>query len=128
MNEHLTLVRAFHDAFSFPQAEHGVDEPLPDMEIIIRQALLMEEGGEVLKSLAAGAWLKYWMGWLNLGYYALGGLARRGRCRATGFGRHDGYVLSVMRLLSDAINNCATGSTESYSKLYCVCSSGGELS
>jgi len=123
MNEHLTLVRAFHDAFSFPQAKHGADEPLSDMDIIMRQALLMEEGAEVFKALAAAGMVAILDGLVDLGYYALGGLAMRGVdiVEQPVSWRHDGYVLSVMRLLSDTINNCATGSAESYSELYCTC-------
>ena len=51
MNTHLKLVREFHDAFSFPQAEHGANVRLSEMDIIMRQALLMEEGSELLKAI-----------------------------------------------------------------------------
>ena len=35
--------------------------------------------------------------------------------------QHDGFVLSIMTLLSDKINNCSAGSTENYSEVYCLC-------
>ena len=35
MNKHLKLVREFHDAFSFPQAEHGENVRLSEMAIIL---------------------------------------------------------------------------------------------
>ena len=50
MNTHLKLVREFRDAFSFPQAEHGAHVRLSEMDIIMRQALLMEEGSELLRN------------------------------------------------------------------------------
>ena len=54
MNKHLKLVREFHDTFSIPQAEHGANERLSDMDIVMRQALLMDEGSAVLKAIKAG--------------------------------------------------------------------------
>ena len=51
MNKHLQLVREFHDDFSFTQAEYGADVRLTDMDLILHQALLMEEGSEVLKAI-----------------------------------------------------------------------------
>ena len=35
--------------------------------------------------------------------------------------RGDGSVISLMRLFSDTINNCASGSPENYSGVYCLC-------
>jgi len=54
MNKHLKLVREFHDAFSFPQAEHGENVRLSEMDIILRQALLMEEAVSYLERLKWG--------------------------------------------------------------------------
>jgi len=51
MNNHLKLVREFHSAFTLPQAEHGENKSLPEMTIIFRQALLMEEGVGFLERL-----------------------------------------------------------------------------
>jgi len=35
--------------------------------------------------------------------------------------QHDGFVISLMRLFSDKINNCASGSADNYSDVYCLC-------
>lgn len=123
MNKHLKLVRAFHDAFSLPQAQEGVNAHVSDMDIVMRQALLMEAGSEVLKAVKAGEMADILGGLANLAYYALGAVAMRGEDvidRAVAW-RHDGSVLSVMRLLSDKISACASGETENYSDVYCVC-------
>lgn len=52
MNKHLKLVREFHDVFLYPQAEQGTNIRLSEMDIIMRQALLMEEGSELLKAIS----------------------------------------------------------------------------
>lgn len=123
MNEHLQLVREYHDACAFPQADHGTRTHLSDMDIIIRQALLMDGGSEALKALKAGDMALILGGLVDLAYYALGSIAMRGEevSERPVSWRHDGYVISVMRLLSDKINQCASGTAEHYSEVYCVC-------
>ena len=78
MNTHLKLVREFHDAFSFHQAEHGANRRLPEMDIIMRQALLMEEGSALLKAIKAGDMVEVLAGMINLAYCALGAIAIQG--------------------------------------------------
>ncbi|MDI1229552.1 MAG: nucleoside triphosphate pyrophosphohydrolase family protein [Methylobacter sp.] len=123
MNKHLKLVREFHDTFSFPQAEHGANMRLSDMDVIFRQALLMDEGSAVLKAIKAGEMVEILAGLINLAYCALGAVAMRGDDvidhQVTW--RHDGFVVSVMRALSDKIHNCSSGSTDDYSAVYCLC-------
>jgi hypothetical protein len=123
MNKHLKSVREFHDAFSLPQAEHGTLGHLSDMDIIMRQALLMEAGSEIFKTIRAGEMAEILAGLINLSYSALGAIAQRGEdvIEQPVFWQHDGFVLSLMRLLSDKINNCATGNTDNYSAIYCLC-------
>jgi Phosphoribosyl-ATP pyrophosphohydrolase len=123
MNTHLKLVREFHDAFSFPQAEHGENMQLSEMDIILRQALLMEEGSEVLRAIKAGDMVEILAGLINLAYCALGAIAIQGADvleRQVSW-QHDGFVISLMRLFSDKINNCASGSPDNYSEVYCLC-------
>lgn len=123
MNKHLKLVREFHEALSYPQAEHGTSAHVSDMDIIMRQALLMDGGSEALKALKAGDMVLILGGLIDLAYYALGAIALRGEDvmeRPVSW-RHDGFVISVMRLLSDKISQCTTGDTEHYSEVYCVC-------
>jgi predicted HAD superfamily Cof-like phosphohydrolase len=123
MNKHLKLVRELHDAFSFPQAGHGENAHLSDMDIIMRQALLMEEGSKVLKALKAGDMVGILTELIDLSYYALGAIAMQGAevSDQPVSWRQDGFVLSVMRILSDKINGCASGSTDSYSAVYHLC-------
>jgi predicted HAD superfamily Cof-like phosphohydrolase len=123
MNKHLKLVREFHNAFSFPQAEHGENMRLSEMNIIMRQALLMEEGSELLRAFKAGDMVEILAGMINLSYCAVGAIAIEGADvleRHVSW-QHDGSVISLMRLFSDKINNCSSGSPDKYSEVYCLC-------
>jgi hypothetical protein len=66
MNKHLKLVREINDAFSFPQAGHGENVRLSEMDIILRQALLMEEGSLLLRAIKAGEMTEILAGMVNL--------------------------------------------------------------
>ena len=123
MNKHLKLVREFHDAFSFHQAEHGANRRLPEMDIIMRQALLMEEGRALLKAIKAGDMVEVLAGMINLAYCALGAIAIQGVdvLDQPVSWQHDGFVISLMRLFSDKINNCASGNPDNYAEVYCLC-------
>jgi hypothetical protein len=123
MNKHLQLVREFHDAAALPQAEHGANRHLSDMDIIMHQALLMDGGSEVLKALKAGDMAEILAGLVDLGYYALSAIAVQGEDVAERpvLWRNDGFVISVMRLLSGKIDRCAGGGVENYSEVYCAC-------
>jgi len=123
MNKHLQLVRDFHDALSLPQAEPGGNVHLSEMAIIMRQALLMEEGSELFKAIKAGDMVEILAGIINLSYCALGSIAIEGAdvLEQPVSWKHDGFVISLMRLFSGKINNCASGSPENYSEVYCLC-------
>jgi len=123
MNNHLQLVREFHAAYAIPQAEFGQPGHLSDMEIITRQALLMEEGGELFNAFKKGDMAEVLAGLVNLGYAALTAVAMQGDDvvdEVVGW-KHDGLVISLMRSLVDKINQCASGQTKDYSALYCLC-------
>ena len=123
MNKHIKLVREFHEVFSHPQTEQGASDHLSDMDIIMRQALLMEGGSQTLKAIKAGDMVLILSGLVNLAYFALAAIALRDKdvVEHSVSWRHDGFVISVMRLLSDKINQCTTGSADHYSDVYCVC-------
>lgn len=123
MNKHLKLVREFHDAFSIPQTAHGENVRLSEMDIILRQALLMEEGGELFRAIKAGDMVKILAGMINLSYCALGAIAIQGAdvSEQPVTWQHDGFVISLMRLFSDKINNCASGNADNYSEVYDLC-------
>jgi len=78
MNKHLKLVREFRDAFSLPQAANGENVKLSEMDIIMRQALLMEEGSELFRAIKAGDMVQILAGMINLSYCALGAIAIEG--------------------------------------------------
>ena len=123
MNKHLKLVRGFHDAFSIPQAEQGANVRLSEMDIILRQALLMEEGSELFRAIKAGDMVEILAGMINLAYCALGAIAIQGADVSDQpvSWQHDGFVISLMRLFSDKINHCASGSPDNYSEVYDLC-------
>ncbi len=123
MNKHLQLVREFHVAYSIPQTEFGRPGHLSDMDIITRQALLMEEGGELFNTFKKGDMAEVLAGLIKLGYAALTAIAIQGEDvveESVGW-KHDGLMISLMRSLSDKINQCGSGQTKDYSALYCLC-------
>ncbi len=123
MNEHLKLVRALHMAMSYPQAEQGADTPLSDMDIVIYQALLMEAGSRVLYALKVTEITDILGGLVGLAYTAAAAIAKQGAdiTDEPVYWRHDGSVLSIMKIISDKTNQCAKGGSDNYSELYCLC-------
>ncbi|MDD1618953.1 MAG: nucleoside triphosphate pyrophosphohydrolase family protein [Methylococcaceae bacterium] len=123
MNKHLKLVREFHGALSLPQVAQGENVKLSEMAIIMRQALLMEEGSELFRAIKAGDMVEILAGMINLSYSALGAIAIEGAdvLDQPVSWQHDGSIISLMRLFSDKINNCASGSPNNYSEVYCLC-------
>jgi hypothetical protein len=123
MNAHLNAVRLFHDALLFQQAEPGGTERMSDMDVIQYQALLMEAGSEVLKAIKAGEMSEILLGLTDLAYVALAAIARQGGevTDQPVTWRLDGYVLSVMQIVSDKISHCTSGETDKYSAVYCLC-------
>jgi len=89
----------------------------------MRQSLLMEECSEVLRAINEGDMVKVLAGMINLSYCALGAIAMQGEdvLDQPVSWQHDGFVISLMRLISDKINNCSSGSADNYSEVYCLC-------
>lgn len=123
MNKHLKLVREFYDAISFPQAEQGANVRLTEMDIIMRQALLMEKGSELFRAIKAGDMVEILAAMIDLAYCALGAIAVQGAdvLDKPVSWQHDGFVISLMRLFSDKINNCSSGNPDNYSEVYDLC-------
>ena len=123
MNKHLKLVREFYEAESCPQAAYGANAHLSEMDIVMQQALLMEEGSELFKAIKAGDMVEILAGTVNLAYCALGAIAIQGAdvLEQPVSWRHDGFVISLMRLFSDQINHCTSGSPDDYSAVYSLC-------
>lgn len=123
MNNHLKLVRDFYDVCAFPQAGSDLNLQLSEMTIILRQALLMEEGGALFRAIKIGDMVKVLAGMINLAYSALGAIALQGAdvLEQPVSWQHDGSVISLMRLFSEKINKCASGNAKDYSEVYCLC-------
>lgn len=123
MNKHLQQVRAFHDRFGIAQPEDGESGRLSDMDVVMRQALLLDCGSETFKAIAAGDLIKIMAGMVDLAFNALAAIATRGDdvVPVAANWRQDGSVLSVVRVLSDKINQCVSGETVHYSGLYVIC-------
>lgn len=123
MNKHLKLVREFNHALALTRPGHEEKERLSDMDIVIRQALLMAEGSETFKAIKTGEMAELLSGLVRLAYYALDAIANQGHdvVDYPVTWRHDGSVMSVMRILTDKINQCTSGSSSDYSELYCLC-------
>lgn len=119
MNKHLNLVRTFLSA----PAEQGANRHLSDMDIVMNQALLMDEGSGVLKAIKAGDMVEILLGLVKLAHCALAAIAQQESDVIVHpvTWRHDGFVLSVMQALSDKIHNCSSGRAEDYSEVYSLC-------
>ena len=123
MNPHLQLVRDFHDRFGIDQPEYPDSKALSTMDIVMRQALLMECGSETFKAITSGDLVKILAGLVDLAYNALAAIACRGDdvIATSAAWRQDGSVLSVVKVLSDRINQCTSGEAIHYSALYNIC-------
>ncbi|MDD1621482.1 MAG: nucleoside triphosphate pyrophosphohydrolase family protein [Methylococcaceae bacterium] len=123
MNKHLQLVREFHEKFGITQPEYPETAHLSDMDVVMRQALLMECGSETFKAIAVGDLAKILAGLVDLAYNSLAAIACRGDdvIATSSKWRQDGSVLSVVRVLSERINGCTSGETVHYSALYGMC-------
>jgi len=123
MHKHLQKVREFHQRFGIEQPAYPETAHLSDMDIVMRQALLMDCGSETFKAITAGDLAKILAGLVDLAYNALAAIACRGDdvSATTVKWRQDGSVLSVMRVLADKINNCSSGESMHYSALYNLC-------
>ena len=123
MHKHLQKVRAFHEQFGIDQPEYPDTKHLSDMDIVMRQALLMDCGSETFKAITSGDLAKILAGLVDLAYNALAAIACQGGdvVNTSVAWRQDGSVLSVMRVLAEKINNCSSGESVHYSSLYNIC-------
>jgi hypothetical protein len=123
MNKHLQQVRDFHRKFGINQPDDGESGHLSNMDIVMRQALLLDCGSETFRAIASGDLIKILAGLVDLSFNALAAIASRGDdvIAVSANWRQDGSVLSVMRVLSEKINQCTSGETVHYSGLYAIC-------
>lgn len=118
MNAHLQQIEAFRADFGFPPA----GDHLAEMQIIQRQAWLLDGGKHVLLALHRGDMADILARLTALAYLALHAIAQQGGKLETQpvVWRHDGSVASIMRLLGEKINACCSGRAQDYSALYCT--------
>ncbi|MGJ0485285.1 MAG: nucleoside triphosphate pyrophosphohydrolase family protein [Methylomicrobium sp.] len=120
MNKHLQAVREFREKFNCPPPEDHVS----DMHIVVRQAWLMDAGSRSLLALKQGDMAEVLGKLIGLTYLALNAIAQKGcECEVEeqpALWRHDGTVLSLMRLISERISACSSGLCKDYSALYGV--------
>ncbi len=123
MNKHLQLVREHHEACSFKQAKFGEQGHVSDMECIQHQAMLMDAGGLLFYAIKSGEMTEILSGFVNLSYVALGAIAVSGNDvpENTLNWQHDGFVISIVRLMSEKISQCANGNLTAYSDTYNLC-------
>ena len=123
MSTHLELVREFHRQFGIAQPEYPETAHLADMDIVMRQALLMQAGQDSLHAIVVSDMAKLLAGLVDLAYNALAAIACRGDdlVKVPVNWRQDGSVLSVAKALSERIHNCHSGETRDYSALYYLC-------
>ncbi len=123
MNKHLQLVREHHEACSFKQARFGEISHVSDMESIQRQAMLMEAGSLLFNAIKSGEMAEILGGLVNLSYVSLGAIAVAGKdvSESTITWQHDGYVISIVKLISEKISHCTSGNSSAYSDVYNLC-------
>jgi len=119
MNKHLKLVKDLNNLNNTLAS----DGHFSDMDIVHHQALLMQQGSVVLKAIKVGDMVEILFGMIKLATTAVEAIAARGGdvMELPVTWRHDGSVISVMRTVSDKINQCSSGATEDYSAVYCLC-------
>ena len=123
MNTHLELVREFHRQLGIPQPEYPETAHLSDMDIVMRQTLLMQAGQDSLHAIVVSDMAKLLAGLVDLAYNALAAIACRGDdlLKVSVTWRQDGSVLSVAKALSERIQQCCSGETSDYAALYYLC-------
>lgn len=121
MNKYLKSVNEFQETLLFPLTKPGTT--LSDMQIIHYQALLMETGSDVLKAIKEGEMTELASGLINLAYAALAAIAIQGGDISDKpvLWQQDWSVLSVMKKLSEQINQCISGHPDNYSEVYTLC-------
>jgi hypothetical protein len=123
MHPHLTLVGEFQQAFSGSIDIGGESAHLADMELIVRQAVLMEEGAELFRAFKSGEMAEVLAGLVNLAYASVCVIVELGGEIADDDSswHNDGFVISIVRTLSEKIAACASGKSADYSRLYHLC-------
>ncbi len=98
---------------------------LSDMEIIQFQALLMNNGADLLRAFKQGDMAVVLAGLVNLAYSSASAAVLAGAGEqmppVSVNWRHDGRMISIMRSLSHHIDACCSGKIEDYAALHELC-------
>ncbi len=98
---------------------------LNDMEIIQFQALLMDNGADLLRAFKQGDMAVVLAALVNLAYSSVSAAvlagARDQMPAVSVDWRHDGLIVSIMRSLSHHIDACCSGKVEDYAALHELC-------
>lgn len=123
MHPHLALVGEFQQVYRGSNGAVVKTGHLSDMELIVRQAILMEEGADLFRAFKSGDMAEVLAGLVNLAYAAVGTIAELDDdiFADDSSWHNDGFVLSIVRSLSEKINACLTGKSGDYSALYHLC-------
>lgn len=123
MNTHLEMVRDFHRRLGIAQPEYPDTAHLSDMDIVLRQTLLLQCAQETLQAIVSSDMAKMLAGLVDLAYNALAAIACRGDAvvHVNVNWRQDGSVLSIATALSEKVHKCTSGETLDYSTLYHLC-------
>ena len=122
MNRHIQLIKQFHQACAVNGALENTGH-LSDMDIIMQQALLMEESGALFRAVKRGDMAEILAGLVNLSYAALSSLVLlSGEDKPiTIEWKNDGSVLSLVKRVTEAVAQCSDGQAEHYLSLYYLC-------
>lgn len=121
MYQHLALVKT---AKNHPKVTEGEIPCVSDMDIILSQALLMDAGSLTFKAIKSGEMADILAGVVILAYNALQALVMRNDdiVENPGQNQKEFKMIAIMRLLSEKVHHCSSGSAAAYSGLYYLCS------
>ncbi len=120
MNPHLALIKTTEPGFKCTDIEVS---GISDMNLIFSQALLMDAGSLIFKAIKSGELADILAGMVALAYAALQALSFQDHDVEDNFGerRQEYQLLAIMRLLSEKIHHCSSGTAKNYSELYHLC-------
>ena len=120
MTNHLELVKSLKNIASVTTTPKS---QLNEMEIIGLQALLMQSGSATFRAINSGEIANILTGLVSMAYTAMEALSAMGKKKIEGNREAtQAYQMpAIMRLLSEKIDQCASGDASSYCELYHLC-------
>lgn len=120
MNKYLDMLATLREA---PGYRKYTGPDIPDMDIILSQALLMDAGSATFKAIKAGELAAIFAGLVALSYSALELLAKIDQPidESSVELSNDYLMITITRKLSQKITNCASGDVKDYYALFHYC-------